>query len=181
MALQWDIDSCITDSGGKVAEAAKNEWYVDHKKKICHQNCLKDTSETQYGVDGLRCGGLAPESSELYGTVEECCDSKLSYINQDVCVANSRPPPSAPRGSNRWYVNWMEEKCVQDCNSKFNRLASVVSCGGIVSDASVVLYDSPYDCCAERLDWLNTTECFQRSIEISTGWLNDLVEELTGT
>merc|ERR1711957_860460 len=72
----------------------------------------------------------------------------------------------------------MEEKCVQDCNSKFNRLASIVSCGGVVSDASVVLYDSPYDCCAEKLTWLSTDDCFKRSIKVSTGWLNDTILDL---
>ena len=91
-------------------------------------------------------------------------------------MAKSGPPPSA---SNRWYVGWKEENCVQDRNSKFDRLASIVYCGGIVSDASVVLCDYTYDCCAETLDWLNTTECFQRFIEVSTGWLNHLIEDLT--
>ena len=76
-------------------------------------------------------------------------------------------------------MDWVDEKCVQDCNSKFNRLASIVSCGGIVSDASVVLYDSPYECCDERLGWVPTDNCVQRSIKVSTGWLSDMIEDLT--
>lgn len=36
-----------------MANLAKNEWYVDYEKNICHQNCLVGTGETQYGVAGV--------------------------------------------------------------------------------------------------------------------------------
>jgi len=177
--FKWDMDDCIVKSGGKLANVAQNEWYVDFEKKTCKQNCLQDTGETQYGVAGLNCGGLAPMWERLYPTVQDCCRNNLEFISLSVCVAESKPPPSIARGTTRWYVSYTGEKCVQDCSNEENKIAGIVSCGGIVRDASVKLFDSPTICCQETLPWIPTDACVSESIDDKSGWLQDFIADLT--
>lgn len=158
---QWydyDLDSCIVNSGGKYAESADNRWYVVHSEKICVQNCLKGTSELQGGDQGLHCGGLARSYDETYATREECCSEKLSWIAKDVCASESTPTTAT--GTLGWYVDYQNEKCHQDCSNKSD--FDDPHCGGIVEEEWVLLFNTAHECCSEMLKWKD--DCPEKSI-----------------
>ena len=60
-----------------------------------------------------------------------------------------------------------------DCSDKTNKLVGIISCGGIVRDASVVLFDSP------TLGWIPTEHCVGNSIDVKSGWLEEMIKEIT--
>ena len=66
---------------------------------------------------------------------------------------------------------------IQDCSSEYNALAGIVSCGGVVRDASVELYESPVACCKDQLSWIDEDDCVETSIRVETGWLNEMLEQ----
>ena len=68
---------------------------------------------------------------------------------------------------------------LKDCRSENNKLAGIISCGVVVRDASVILYDSPNLCCQDKLRWVPEDVCVGKSINVETGWLQDMIEDLT--
>jgi len=157
----WNPEGCISDSGGVVAIgpaiAASNEWYViwgGNQGNRCVQDCLTDTGQTQYGLAGLNCGGLAPPSKSLYATLDECCAEQLPWMAPHKCKNEALPPPAEVRGTSRWYVAYQNNKCVQDCSVNVSP-----TCGGIITQAYVALFDNSRLCCEEKLRWKDVDEC----------------------
>ena len=86
----------------------------------------------------------------LFNTREECCKEHYHWdINE--CMGNS--PDDEYAGTEKWYVDWDTESCIQDC-------AGESPCGGI-AEFWDELYSSKEDCCNERLFWKN--ECMGES------------------
>lgn len=46
-------------------------------------------------------------------------------------------------------------------------------------DSSVVLFDSPTSCCEETLGWIPTENCVGNSIDVKSGWLEEMIKEIT--
>ena len=135
-------------------------WYVNHQDEVCVQDCPESA--------GGACGGKVPTWNELFKTSEECCENRLSWIATSYCEAQSelRTPP----GTSKWYVDYVNEKCVQDCDS-----AAGVTCGGIVESAHVTLYESSDRCCSESLGWVPSKECeadATHTLDTSSGGTN---------
>lgn len=69
--------------------------YVDYTSMVCVKDCEGTTKP---------CGGHPSDvTTDLYGTIEECCDLKLSWLNISSCVDDSNggtpirsptPPPT---------------------------------------------------------------------------------------
>ena len=66
-----------------------------------------------------------------------------------------------------------------DCSSESNKIAGIISCGGVVRDTSVLLYDSPRLCCLDKLNWVPEDACVGKSINIESDWLQDMIEDLS--
>ena len=76
---EWDYNSCILQSGG-AASVGSSQWYVDWSTETCVKDC-NDQSDAD-------CGGLANRWDELFGSSNECCSSKLWYIERSECTAS---------------------------------------------------------------------------------------------
>jgi len=148
---QWAIPDCIELSGGDASSVATNEWYVDWYHEACRQSCLEGA--------GLNCGGIARGTVTMFASPKECCEKTLPYVALHTCVAESLPPPSKADGSKRWYVSYFNEKCIRDCQEGESE-----SCGGVVRESHVTLFDSPVLCCAEKLGWLPSDDCRSKSL-----------------
>jgi len=162
---KWNPEGCISDSGGTSAIEASNKWYViwgGNQGNRCVQDCLERTGQTQFGISGLNCGGLAPPSKSLYATLDECCAEQLSWIAPHKCKMESTPPPAEVRGTTRWHVSYKQNKCVQDCSVKVSP-----TCGGIIEGTHESLFANPRLCCEDKLSWMDANECVSRSLHMN--------------
>ncbi len=105
---------------------------------------------------------LTDPDSYIFNTREECCDRHY-YWNMRECLGDS--PEAASLGTDKWYVDWDTETCIQDCIGKS-------SCGGI-SNTWVELYSSKQQCCNERLsykdDCLGSSDAAGVSVSVVVG------------
>ena len=131
----WNFSKCVTSSGGTVSNLATREWYVDHAKKQCVQDCAVDATDPT-------CGGNANAWDSLHGTVSECCTEHLGWIKTSTCAAVSQG--QTPPDSNKWYVEWSNETCVKDCEGN-------APCGGLAQPWNG-LFDSVVECC-KTMPW----------------------------
>lgn len=76
-------------------------------------------------------------------------------MNELVCVANSNGV--AYNGSGKYYPQYLQSKCAQDC-------VSGGSCGGVVSDTSTPLFGAIQECCAEVFGHLDLDLCVELSV-----------------
>ena len=134
--------SCIEDGGG-TPPSGSLKWYVDYQNQKCLQDCP---------ADGATCGGLATPWDTLYADEAACCAAKLSSLAAGLCQANSLANGTYA-GTNKWYVDYQKNKCVQDCAT------STAGCGGIIEDSATSLYASAAACCAAKLSYLNAGIC----------------------
>ncbi len=91
--------------------------------------CLKDSEMPSGQLD-----------VEVYESLEECCASGIFWLSKGECFAASGVS-SEDLGTKKFYVDWINEQCVQDCNGP-------APCGGL-AQAWDPLYDSSAACCAK--------------------------------
>ena len=101
-------------------------------------------------------------AASYYETPEKCCSSKLGYINQKKCQADSKGIKY--QGSYKYYANYKESKCSQDCP-----ITKGGDCNGVVEDSSTALYPDAAQCCATSLSYMNSELCESKSDSKSTG------------
>lgn len=149
-AIPWiSRDFCISRSAGFYSD----KWYVaDYSTQTCAKDCA---------AGGANCVPLAKPSTDLYDTASECCAGKLSWIDSAVCEANSNGTPLAPTFTNKFYVSYADNKCLQDCAD-----TDPAPCGGNPS-SDKTLYDDVETCCAETLSWLNVNVCVADSTGVA--------------
>lgn len=139
----WEFNNCVSKSGGNVVLSYTGKYYVNHQKLICQQDCPQ-------GENGGRCGGAVKSWNVLYDTAKKCCEKKLGWIAISTCEAKSNLATTT--GSLHWYVDWVNEKCVKDCND-----SSDVNCGGLIKGWEK-LYETATKCCA-MLNWVPRADC----------------------
>jgi hypothetical protein len=98
-------------------------------------------------------------------TLGECCDHYFNYdsTSKAICmaggVATAPSPTTSGSGSNKWYVQWASQKCVQDCEGS-------LPCGGYATRTDF-LFDSDKMCCEHSLSWIALPECLDRSNNVA--------------
>jgi hypothetical protein len=137
----WDVNSCIVESGGTVTIEYTKKWCVNQNEQICQQDCLEDPASPT-------CGGAVESWNRLHGTVEDCCAHKLYWLPSTACVQLSLVQDVA--GSELWYVDWVLQKCVKDCENGDK-------CGGLAAVYNR-LYDDADGCC-NMLFWIERSDC----------------------
>ena len=128
-------------------------WFVDYVSNKCVTDCEVGSGQT--------CGGLAnPVSNELYATPLECCQNKLPWLLDSFCEAESLIS-SCYGGTGKYYRGDTAdvEVCVRDCSTE----TADASCGGIVEDNHIMLYDTAEDCCTNQYGWIDVELCAIRS------------------
>lgn len=60
-----------------------NKYYVVQGESKCKRDCKEGT--------GTSCGGYPEDlASSMFDTAESCCSTKLGWLDQDECVANTK-------------------------------------------------------------------------------------------
>ena len=100
------------------------------------------------------CGGLRENNFvSIYDTAEACCAAKFNQIDSSLCEARSKGGYT-----NKFYVNYLENKCSKDCKE------GTGACAGSPDDSSLKLYDSAESCCSSVLGWLDQDLCVEDTI-----------------
>lgn len=77
--FSWDYNRCVRlTSGSTAAAVGTSEWWVDWSIRKCVKDCNDAT-------DG-DCGGLAKPWDDLFGSANDCCASRLSYVERSECT-----------------------------------------------------------------------------------------------
>lgn len=87
----------------------------------------------------------------VYDDIDSCCQRYYGW-DYNSCIAESGGNPTNTFTS-KWYVNHADEICQQDCPEDSGGF-----CGGLV-DSWKTLFDSPAECCENRLPWTSTSIC----------------------
>ena len=90
-----------------------------------NEGCLNDGNEPAYMTQY--------STLWMHATLQSCCDEHYSW-NLSLCLGSS-----GSSGSNKWYMDWNENKCVQDCTG-------ASPCGGLAETWDKV-YDTQDKCC----------------------------------
>ncbi|KAL7460646.1 hypothetical protein ACHAXS_001091, partial [Conticribra weissflogii] len=80
----------------------------------------------------------------MFETLDACCKARYSW-NMNDCVGTSGG--TTVSGSNKWYPNWEDFICVQDC-------VGASPCGGL-AESWDPLYDTVATCCDTKLSWVS--------------------------
>jgi len=146
----WNENKCRNIKGSGL-------WYVSHSL----EKCVTDCEEGQ----GATCGGLAnPFSDDLFADPRTCCVSDLPWVFIEFCEAESLLS-DCYAGTGKYYRGDTvgNKFCVKDCDPEANGDAT---CGGLVEDTYVVLYDTAEECCSAEHDWMTNELCAARSDHI---------------
>jgi len=146
----WNFNKCMNPSGSGL-------WYVDHD----NGKCVTDCDESSGGT----CGGYADlVSNNLYISTRGCCEAELFYRNIEFCEADSLFS-ECYEGSGLFYRgdNGGKEVCVKDCD----QANGDATCGGIVEDAYIVLYETAEACCSAEYNWIDVELCAARTTKTS--------------
>lgn len=108
----------------------ENYWWPDMTNGICIKG-------SEMPIEDL--------SVQLYDTVEECCTLEISWQSISACVAAS--DGSAPKGSGKYFVDWVHATCKQDNGVGEN-----------VANSWDELFDSMTSCC-EQIWWVGKDKC----------------------
>ncbi|KAL7484709.1 hypothetical protein ACHAW6_011152 [Cyclotella cf. meneghiniana] len=129
-----------------------DKFYVSYTDKVCKKDCPIGRS--------FECGGTPEDlTTKLFGTVEECCSEKLSYIDKSLCAALS-----LNKTTDKFYVSYPDEKCLKDCP-----VGDSPECGGTPSDLSTALFETAAECCIEKLSYIDESLCSALSLNKTTG------------
>lgn len=132
---------CASRSAGSYSE----KWYVaDYTTQTCAKDCA---------AGGANCVPATDMSTDLYDTSLECCKGKLSWLDSAACDAISNGTQLAPTFTNKFYVDYSNNACKQDCPD-----TNPAPCGGNPS-SDKTLFDNAQSCCREKLSWLDLNVC----------------------
>ncbi|KAL7471237.1 hypothetical protein ACHAXS_011542 [Conticribra weissflogii] len=151
--LRWlNQDTCTSNSeaGSAATPTGNSEWYsASNGEAKCVRNCAA----------GGECGGIldATSSKPTYADIADCCSAHFGHVDADLCAAISQLGYT-----DKWYVDYQNNRCQQDCVA-----ASNSPCAGNPTDMSVTLYADANKCCADKLSYLNAATCYANSLGIA--------------
>ena len=126
----WKLDECM----GTSETASSGLFYPDWSGS--NEGCLNDGSEPAYM--------LANPTMWMFDTLAACCERHYTY-NLSACTGEA-----ASSGTAKFYMDWGNNKCVQDCEG-------AAPCGGL-AESWDQKYDTQDECCAEKMSW-DTKSC----------------------
>eukprot|EP00804_Cyclotella_cryptica_P027551 CCRYP_007487-RA/>CCRYP_007487-RA protein AED:0.22 eAED:-0.23 QI:0/0/0/1/1/0.66/3/0/430 len=146
----WAFNECMVLGGAETSKSTLAGFYVDYVSSSCTQSCFKKDSTAN-----KNCGGIAPKWKETFAKAEECCSTKLFWIDQESCIARSTNTTlkDEDRGSKQWYVDWTLYKCVKDCSK-----GTGSNCGGLANPWDQ-MFETSAECCNAKLSWVKYSQC----------------------
>jgi hypothetical protein len=160
----------VSTSGSAAAATGTDKFYADYSNSPAR--CAKDcnTSDPQ-------CGGINANSAgvQFFDTVAQCCTAKFNWMDSGLCASLT-----TGARTNKWYVDYQSNKCVQDCP-----VAANSPCGGTPPDMSMQLFNDAATCCSSKLGWVQKDTCKTvsegGSAAASTGTLDYYADYSSGT
>ena len=122
---EWDYYTCT----GTKPELTNGEFYPDWSGK--GSTCLDDGEMPDYM--------LSNQKWYLSTTLKKCCERHF-YWDTNECLSTEAV------GTDKWYVSYEDEKCVQDCGG-------ASPCGGVANPWDE-LFSSKELCCKDKLAWV---------------------------
>lgn len=156
----WEYSNCLRNSDYD----GTNKWYVDEVKRKCVQDCA-----TVWGGSCTNPGGVVYPSDgvTLYDDPGACCTARLSHMKEDFCVAKSLDDDYP--GSYDFYVDYANDRCVQDCVYGDGAAGPCLIPGGIIETSDVELYENSEACCIAELSFMDQDLCQSNSYPWSLG------------
>src|SRR5210317_2129142 len=111
MNLKISLNPILSVAAAAVVYASgadAQDYYADYTTKTC-----RNTPPQAWGAK--------------FATITLCCQTDLDYVAENVCVAESNG--LTPTGTDKWYINWSSQNCVQDCPVG----TSNPNCGGLAA------------------------------------------------
>ena len=133
----WNVIKCT--GATPILANPNGGYYPDWESSSSSGTCLNDGNVPTYMISN--------QNYYIFDTLEKCCNKHFSW-NINKCLGTS----STATGTNKWYVDWTDSKCVQDC------VGTSQSCGGI-AEGWDELHSSQEECCEKKLSWLKKREC----------------------
>jgi len=144
--FSWDFSTCTVGSVTLPSGFYPNWGGFETK-------CLNSTKATTTLPDYMQ----KNPQQWLVDDVESCCKEHYNWVYND-CISLSGAN-SAATATLKWYVNYDEEICQQDCPSEGGE-----PCGGLAKQWNV-LYETPASCCAKGLFWIASPVCEDQSTD----------------
>jgi len=131
-----DVDLCTARS----TNTATKRYWPDRTNAKCVDDTEVPTSDL---------------SVPFFDTILECCKSSLGifWLSEKACLDASGVDVILTEGFNKFYIDWVIAKCVQDCEGS-------APCGGFAQKWEI-LYDSELDCCA-GIPWVPVEQCVSK-------------------
>lgn len=173
--------SAIYDANKATATGLASSWQIDPADSMFSDpSTICDPSST-CGSGGLfPCNamrGRELQAEVMPGCTRTCADITVPQFEDqcevDVlltgdptwpCIDAYIDPVISPDrvivtpGYGRWYVNWRDEKCHQDCDASL-----ATTCGGAANNWEEI-FSSPQECCSDKLPFKNSDWCTQTSL-----------------
>lgn len=97
---------------------------------------------------------------QLFDTVTDCCAFGIFWLSKEACfiasgvnvtgLTASGTTAAAATGSNKFYIDWVNQVCIQDCEGP-------APCGGLAKSYDF-LFVSGEACCAQ-MPWVPKRDC----------------------
>ncbi|KAL7460409.1 hypothetical protein ACHAXS_000861 [Conticribra weissflogii] len=146
----WDLISCLKSE----LTAIVNSKYLD----LYYPDWEGSNDSCQKNSNGLVPTYMTNNPTAwMHEMLESCCTKNYGWRYND-CIAarsssSSRGSTATSVGSNKWFVNYNNTKCVQDCNDP-----QYASCRGLASPWEM-LYDTANNCCKGKVYWVLSAIC----------------------
>lgn len=141
----WDYNTCAGIATTAVGPDGNALYYPDWEGE--NKSCKNDGAQPTYMSNNV--------DAWMFADLETCCTARYSW-NLDECMGASA---TAAVGTNKWFVDYENSKCVQDC-------VGAAPCGGL-AEAWDTTFDDAAACCAGKLGWLKDTACEAASTGIA--------------
>ena len=100
-----------------------------------------------------------PVKPRFKSTLEACCKAYYSWNDTyEACITNGGGSPNV--GDNKFYADYLNEYCVQNCLEGSNDVACT-NPGGLKT--SQPTYTTAEDCCEKTLWWIESGKCAFKS------------------
>jgi hypothetical protein len=140
----YKLSDC-TGTAGTSASTTTGKFFPDWEGD--NKGCLQDNAShpaPQYM--------LSSKSIWFRDTLDACCKAHYGWMESE-CKGTSGS--SAP-GTNKWYIDWKTNKCVQDC-----AVANGSDCGGYADYfGRANLHNTKATCCKAHMSW-DYRHCFE--------------------
>jgi len=153
------LEECCRDNYGDMSHICTGntvDWYPSWAEG--DETCLNDADRLPDYMTGPFGKGFLEE------TLEKCCTRWFKW-NTEGCI-NDAGGTLAYTATNKWYVHWDGNHCVQDClvGTGDNQYGlSGLNCGGLAT-SNDLLYATLEECCFEQLAWISSHKCEMESL-----------------